>query len=202
MNLHRVHFVRNPPREELTTLAALVRDFKWRFPRETRDTCYLECRTAMSLEQAIDLAAGSIQQNGKMHSHQVKVRLSARLEYAEKLKRNAERLRAARSFHDLWMVFDELKPWGIGELTVYDMATRVGAFLKLDPQRLYMHTGARAGWLALCERFAPERVEYWRREEFVPKARFPKPLKWLTVDEVEDFLCTYRDEFEELEDID
>ena len=38
---------------------------------------------------------------------------------------------------------------GIGSLTVYDTATRIGAFLKLEPDRVYLHAGTRDGARAL-----------------------------------------------------
>ena len=37
----------------------------------------------------------------------------------------------------------------IGDLTVYDISTRIGAFLKLEPNRIYLHAGTRIGARAL-----------------------------------------------------
>lgn len=197
MDIQRVELKRTPPREPLTSLEALVRDFKWRFPRERRDTVYTLCATAPNLRVAIKLATDSIKADGKHHNHQVKVRKESRDKLAGILT-GYDKLNYMTNFHELWSLIDLVKPWGIGPLTVYDVATRIGAYLGLEPEYLYLHTGARAGLIALARS---------RRNGFVPAAYRTQPFVIqrhiedlglpgiLTMDECEDFLCTYRTMF-------
>jgi len=74
---------------------------------------------------------------------------------------------------------------GIGALTVYDVATRIGAFLELEPERVYLHAGTAAGAKALG-------LDH-RRVSFDP-AELPKEFRRLRPYEIEDCLCLYRGE--------
>ena len=194
MDIARVELKRTPPREPLTSLEALVRDFKWRFPRERRDTVWTVCLRSGTLPTAIRAATDSIKADGKMHNHQVKVRKSARDELAAILIARRREVKRTENFHELWTLVQDSRPWGIGPLTVYDVATRIGAYLGLHPQNLYLHTGARAGLRALCE--AAGLDAGLLAEEWLPPNVLPRPIRtMLTMDETEDFLCTYRTMF-------
>lgn len=74
---------------------------------------------------------------------------------------------------------------GIGKLTVYDTALRLGAYLGKRPQVVYLHRGTREGAKALgigCERRVLETKE------------LPEPLRELEPHELEDLLCIYKEE--------
>ncbi len=75
---------------------------------------------------------------------------------------------------------------GIGELTVYDTALRIGARLGLLPTRVYLHSGTRQGARALGLNW---RAPYLALEECPPEFRVLKPH------EIEDCLCIYKDRF-------
>ena len=89
---------------------------------------------------------------------------------------------ARRTFDGLHDVLDDGRVAGIGELTVYDTATRIGAFRKLYPTRVYVHAGVRDGIRAfhLANR-------YWVR-----MSELPRPFRRLTPGETEDCLCIYK----------
>lgn len=206
MDMRRVELKRTPPKEPLTSLAALVRDFKWRFPRERRDTAVTLCEAAPDIKTAIQIACDSIKADGKHHNHQVKVRKSARDEFAVELGKVFSYYGPDwDDFHEVWEIADEVKPWGIGPLTVYDVAVRVAAhpYIDLTPTRLYLHTGARQGLLALI-RAAGLYDEEWRRDlrgDWLLPSQLPARFgRHLTMDETEDFLCTYRNMYDELTD--
>jgi hypothetical protein len=183
---------KNPPRENLTSLESLIRDWLWRESTLNRDTVTSMCREAASLEEAIWLATDSIGQNGKMYPHQVKVRKSSRDALAVTMSRKL-RPRRLSGFHDLFLFTRDNAPWGIGELTIYDVALRVGAYLNLEPKRLYLHTGVRAGITSLADA-ARVRISVkasWLIPPDIPW-RFEDYMTW---DDTEDFLCTYRNVF-------
>ena len=69
---------------------------------------------------------------------------------------------------------------GIGELAVYDIACRIGAFLGLSPERVYLHAGTREGARALGLRGASVR-----------KMDLPRAFGRLSPGEIEDCLCIY-----------
>jgi hypothetical protein len=187
-----------PAREPLTTLGACVRDFLWRRAPGGGMDIFADdipamCAEAGSFEEAVWIACESRRRNGKMHSHQTKVTKDARRELGHNMidlwtnhPRELERI-TFDEFHDaIW----DIRPGGIGPLTTYDVATRVGAYLKLAPDAIYLHTGARLGWESLMG----HSVNYPRGGVplRVPRGLWPLPLLELTADQAEDFLCTYR----------
>lgn len=193
----RKELEKTPPREPLTSLESLVLDFLWRESSLRRDTIIAMCGEAASLEEAVWLATDSIGRDGKMYSHQVKVRKSSRDALAEVMLRKL-RPRRLSSFHDLFLFTRDNAPWGIGELTIYDVSLRVGAYLRLEPKRLYLHTGVREGITSLADS-ARVRISVkapWLISPDVPW-RFEHYMTW---DDTEDFLCTYRRVFSTISD--
>jgi hypothetical protein len=148
------------------------------------------CAEATSFEEAVWIACESRRRSGKMHSHQTKVPKDARREFGYRIIRGFFDLSLTDfdQFHDfLW----DIKPIGIGPLTTYDVAIRVGAFLNLEPDAIYLHTGARLGWEALLgyRVMGPPPGAPYR----APRSTWPVPLRALSADMAEDFLCTYRE---------
>jgi len=74
---------------------------------------------------------------------------------------------------------------GIGVLTVYDIAHRIGAYLGKEPTRVYAHAGTKVGALALG-------ID---GDVFDPRI-LPKAFLRLSAAEVEDCLCIYKDDLE------
>lgn len=188
----RREFDKHPPMEPLTSLAAMVRDWKRRTAPGggldvKRDAVVEFCREAPSYRVAVYRAVASRDRNGKMHNHQSKVRESARNLLGDRI---IEEIVTAEDFDMLHDFIDELKPWGIGPVTVYDVSVRIGAFLGLEPQSLYLHAGVLAGWEALMGPLA-SRAQFGR----VRRMDWPMALIGMKADDVEDFLCTYRSLF-------
>ena len=195
-------FAARPPREPLTSLAALVRDWKMRTAPGggldlKRDDVVEFCRKAPSWGVAVDRAVASRRPNGKMHNHQSKVKEADRREFGERIQREWPKPgnRWPEEFDAFYDRLWEIRPEGIGPVTTYDVAVRVGAFLELEPQSLYLHAGVRQGWLALCpvEPFGFRRR--WAGIDRIRTGWWPDEVKPLPADELEDFLCTYRELF-------
>jgi hypothetical protein len=89
-----------------------------------------------------------------------------------------------------------IKPYGIGPVTVYDVAVRIGAFLGIEPNKVYMHAGVKQGLKAL-ESVLPYGSDLLGAHTLhrVPMYLFPKPFNRMKADDVEDILCTYREVF-------
>jgi hypothetical protein len=136
-----------------------------------------------SLSAAIRRAALCQKEDGKRHSHQwrIPVRL---LKQAELRLQTAERsLTKVPDFDAVYRLVDErigdIK--GLGALTVYDIAHRIGAYLRKEPTRVYLHAGTRVGAMALGI----------KGDVFDPRI-LPKPFSRLSASEVEDCLCLYK----------
>lgn len=193
-----------PARWPLDTLDACIRDFLWRRAPGggmdvKADDIPALCAVARSFDDAVWIACASRRGNGKMHSHQTKVSKDARREFGHRIidrfdssplhghrdPRKLEGLTFDQFYDKLW----DIRPAGIGPLTTYDVATRVGAYLELEPESLYLHTGVRVGYEAMYSGSRRASLVAVR----VPVYLWPTPLTQLSADMAEDFLCTYRD---------
>lgn len=164
---------------------------KW---RAERDTCVAMCATSANIYIAIERACNSLRANGKLHNHQSRVRKVDRDLLGMRLIKLDQIVISCKEFDELYDLINETKPSGIGPVTVYDVATRIAAYLKLPITSLYLHAGVQVGWNMLHggrgkDAGAPSKGMVAR----IPKAKLPKALQRLPCDEVEDMLCCYRD---------
>ena len=136
-----------------------------------------------TLADAVDIAARCVLPSGKKHDHQYRIP-------PESLDEARARLIAVDL--GVWRSFDELHAkvnatirdiHMIGALVVYDVSHRIGAFLKLEPERVYLHRGTRDGALALG---------LGRGRESIELAELPEAFHQLSAAEAEDCLCIYK----------
>jgi hypothetical protein len=156
--------------------------------RTCRDRTRVELRgfeRERSLSAAIRRAALCQREDGKRCSHQR--RIPGRiLEEAELRLQSVERsLAKTPDFDAVHRLVDESIRGidGIGPLTVYDIAHRIGAYLRKEPTRVYLHAGTKVGALALG-------IE----DDVFDSRILPKPFSRLSAAEIEDCLCIYKDE--------
>jgi len=176
-----------PRKRPLTSLEAIVEDWNMRFidgdAKKYRDTVVDYCIKASSFEEAVFRACKCRNELGKKHNHQSKVRDVCLDAWAIKIVGNIH----YKEIYSFDQLFDELRIiliWGIGPVTHYDVATRIGAWMKLEPEQLYLHAGVLDGWKLLHGNGKwPERIhrDFW-----------PGALRILPADQVEDLLCAYR----------
>lgn len=175
-----------PPKRPLTDLDAIVEDWHERFIigpyAKRRDLVVDWCCQATCFDDAVHRACDSRNWLGKVHNHQSRVTQRSRDLFADLILRNITPL-DIMSFDQLYDEMEKIIPSGIGPVTLYDVATRVAAYLKLEPESLYLHAGVREGWRALGM------ITYGKR---IPRHKWPLPLQKLSADACEDFLCTYR----------
>ena len=76
----------------------------------------------------------------------------------------------------------------IGELTVYDIALRIGARLEKYPEEVYLHRGSLEGAVVLLGKKAV-------KDRIVEKSVFPDVFRDLESYEIEHILCIYRNNF-------
>lgn len=185
-------FAVHPPKRPLTSLDAIVDDWIFRFgangvQKERRDLVVEYCAAAPNFAKAVRRACGSREEGGKMHNHQSRVTEAARAHYAEAII-------ARKAVRDS-TTFDELHDYceaiasdldGIGPVTIYDVATRIAAYMKLEVESLYLHAGVRIGYQLLYGRRSPDLKR-------IPRRDLPEQLQRIPADECEDMLCAYRE---------
>jgi hypothetical protein len=139
-----------------------------------------------SLAKAIHFAALSIHRDGTRHPHQHRLPAEVLRSAKHVLEESASLLRRCQSFAELHEVvrgkIGSIR--GIGPLTVYDVSTRIGGHLGLEPELVYLHAGVIKGARALG---------LDGRETVDPK-ELPLAFQLLRPREMEDCLCIYGDE--------
>jgi hypothetical protein len=163
-----------------TIVNAYVRDCRERARTEMRFF-----KMQKSLAAAIRMAALGLLPSSKRHPHQRRIP-RAILEEAElRLQTATDKLTLVADFAELHsLVKSEIgSMYGIGELMVYDIAHRLGAYLDKEPTLIYLHAGTRVG----------ARLLGFRGRTIRPNQLAPA-FSGLTPAEIEDCLCIYADD--------
>jgi hypothetical protein len=135
-----------------------------------------------SLADAVEAAALCELPDGKRHPHQRRIPGRVLRQAATALTNAGFAVDTFDELHEV--VRTTIGPLrGIGELAVYDIAYRIGAHLGLEPDEVYLHAGTREGARALGLGGATLR-----------KDELPKAFHRLSVGEIEDCLCSYKDD--------
>ena len=140
-----------------------------------------------SLSAAIEMAALAQLPRGKRFSHQRRIPGRVLQQIRDRLLEQRSRLRDCKSFQELHNMIERLALpiEGIGELAVYDTAHRLGEYLGLSPERVYLHAGTRVGARALG---------LDGKAKTIPMSALPKEFQVLRPDQVEDCLCIFKKE--------
>lgn len=164
-------------------LRPLVREYKTRFRPGGREFV-ASYGGLSSMGEAIRRAALAIRPDGKRESHQRRIPRAVLAEFARRILRKKARIERCRGFGQILEIVDRCKVSGIGKLTVYDTALRIGAALGKAPDKIYLHAGTRIGAGKLGLDVSAECIDM---------ADLPAPLRELEPREAEDFLCIYKD---------
>ncbi|MEM9065456.1 MAG: hypothetical protein AAGB51_08205 [Planctomycetota bacterium] len=147
--------------------------------------------SAQGIEEAIDRGSRCEYQDGRLHSHQYRVGKEALATFRETMLSRRAEIAACTTFEELRLIVEDEahRHARIGELAVYDIASRIGAALGLMPDRVYLHAGTRKGAsnLGLCGAGGSISID-----------ELPKEMRVLSADDAENFLCIYKDELARL----
>lgn len=165
-----------------STLRDIVREYERRFRSPVGGEVAYYAKQ-QHLFRAIELAAGCVMSNGKRHPHQYRIPRLA-------LETASRRLLAisnwkALEFGELHQLVEKtIRPIkGIGALTVYDIAHRIGAYLGIAPDHVYLHPGTHRGARAL----GLDTSRGW-----LMMSDLPSEFHRLSPAEVEDCLCIFK----------
>ncbi len=137
--------------------------------------------------QAVLAAAGAAKgSDGKRHPHQRRLSGEVLNRCTRALVACAREIRATRSFAALHSLLSDTIGGirGVGKLMVYDTADRIGVFLDVRPESVYLHAGVRSGARALGLRTSGSTIA---------AAGLPAELRRVKPWEAEDILCIYKD---------
>ena len=130
--------------------------------------------------------------DGKRHLHQRRLKKSTLAE-VERLLMSMD----LRQYRDFASLYDAIangldRCSGVGSLMKYDTALRIGANLGVFPERVYLHSGTSAGAKALG--FSVE-------DSPIERSRLPKEFRSLAPHELEDCLCIFKDQLQEISNV-
>ena len=142
-----------------------------------------------SLQEVIDHVAFARDKAWRCFNHQFRIRRTVGPKAKLLLMRSAATLRTCKSFDELQSLSESLlfDIFGVNEMYVYDAAKRMGAYLGLKANKVYLHAGVRKGVEALG---LDVKGRPWVEFDDLPRA-----LRELSVDHLENFLCIYRKHF-------
>jgi hypothetical protein len=145
-----------------------------------------------TLEEAIEIAALAKMPSGKRYSHQRRIPQIVLGQARDRLLAVAMDLQKCTCFQELFDIVEceigSIK--GIGELTVYDTAYRIGVYLDLEPEVVYLHTGTRKGAKAIG-------VDV-KQKKSISLKQLPAPFAILKPSEIEECLCIFEEELRKL----
>jgi hypothetical protein len=149
------------------------------------------CVQQKHLSDAIEVAAKAVNEENKIHSHQRRIGRIKLNAFAELLKLKEYEIKKAKTFDKLLSIIESVKSDRIAGLIYYDTATRIGAYLDLFPEKIYLHTGTRTGASYLFDKI--------KGRKFISVNELPKEFlnHDLTASEFEDILCIFKDYFKQ-----
>jgi hypothetical protein len=167
-------------------LQSIVRAYISRFRANSEEELG-SFRNEPTVASAIERAGLATTPGGKRYHHQRRLPAALLKQAAAELKRAA--LKRSRNFDELHERVSAAigSLHGIGELTVYDTAFRIGARVGHLPRRVYLHSGTRTGAKALGLNW---------RAPFVEVRELPRALRVLAPHEIEDCLCIFKKRLE------
>lgn len=158
------------------------------FYKKDPDSCIEFAKSQRTLSDAIRISALSINRKGNKHPHQYRVPKILLEEWYDALLIKINEIKNSKSFDELFSIMEGSSIKGIGELTVYDTANRIGAFMNLYPEKIYLHAGTLVGAKKILGNVS---------DKYLLKSDLPKEFqrKDLACWEIEDILCIFKHAF-------
>jgi hypothetical protein len=181
---------------ELTSLTAIVRHYVFNFqPVHEHELVWF--RNQASLEDALRFAAHAEDDRGRRYSHQRRIKRQAITHAFRALADVQDDLQNCLSFHELWNLIGSCLAAikGVRALYVYDCALRLGAHLRLNPEKVYLHAGTRIGAMNLGLLSGTD-----ARKQWLDPTELPAALRKLPPLDVENLLCIYQVELAQLKE--
>lgn len=108
-------------------------------------------------------------------------------------------LRGCTEFAQIMQIVEQCREKGFGELAIYDTAVRIGAFLGIVPDRVYLHAGTREGIKVLEEKGYLQEGSHKRKS--IGLNEMPNEFSCLSADEIQHFACCKKSDMNKFLDI-
>lgn len=154
---------------------------------DTLTKCIKDAATAMK---------GPINNKHSKHPHQHRLVGQTLEDFSNILLTMEGRIRKCKEFDILFEIVKSCKISGIGELTIYDTALRIGSYLNVLPTRVYLFRGAREGAMILFKKGYLIDVKLKKFGTTLLVSNFPKEFNHLEPFQIEQLLCIYKKDFE------
>jgi len=166
-------------------IESIIKAYK-KLRQNNSDTCLIDCMNSKTLEQAIKLAATAKNFQGKKHDHQHRISDITLDRFAVSIMEKMDELMKVKTYSELISTIESCRIKGIADLTIYDTAHRIGNYLRIQPDKIYLHRGTKTGANNLLGKI---------ESKYITKNQLPKPFQKvdLTCSEIEDILCIYKD---------
>ena len=173
--------------DRLTTFSSIVQDYRDHYDNDKTDQeswFGLECK---SLGEAIARATASKLRHGNYNSHQRRINKSVFGSAERALLKIESQFAATATFDDVLRLVDTALKGisGAGELFRYDVADRIGCYLKLRPDQIYLHAGVRIG---------VENLGLGVSQTSISLSELNGRFENLSAPEIENLLCIYKDQ--------
>ena len=103
------------------------------------DTWLSDCTSTRDILFVIEMAAKARDLDNDKHPHQHRLPNALLRKFSDRLLRKADQLILCKKFDEVYSIVEQAGIKGIGPLTVYDTAQRIGAMLKIKPDKVYLH---------------------------------------------------------------
>ncbi|WP_318497276.1 hypothetical protein [Photobacterium leiognathi] len=114
----------------------------------------------------------------------------------KKVQKRISHIQNAKTFDEVMQIVEEERIRYFGDLAVYDTSVRIAAYLNITPDKVYLHAGALDGAKSLE---AKGLVPVGSSEaSCISVTVMPEPLKKLHPVQMENFLCSFKNELENL----
>nr|WP_317266230.1 hypothetical protein [Arthrospira sp. SH-MAG29] len=178
----------NRANQNQPTLADWVNDYLTQ-----KGTCYQDQSQwwgdrTLTWDAALERAWLSRFADGKMHPHQRRV--SSKLAEGWNVSRqDCQQAQQFKTFAELhqWIESVTARVKGLGKTTAYDVAQRLGMWLNLEPDLVYLHTGTAEGAAVF---------NITGQTAFL--SAFPPEIQKIGAPHAENFLCIYKDNLKSL----
>lgn len=185
---------------EILTLTDIVKLFR----AEPVDPWLIHCSKLDTLQQCIKDAAtalkGPIKTKHCKHLHQHRLVGQTLEDFSNSLLTMEVKIQKCKEFDILFEIVKSCKISGIGELTIYDTALRIGSYLNVMPTRVYLFRGAREGAMILFKKGYLIDVKLKNLGSTLLVSNFPKEFRSLEPFQIEQLLCIYKKDFKRLPD--
>lgn len=172
------------PEQKIKNIIKHYKSYRDLYP----DTWIEWCKSQSSLINAIKTAALCINHENKRHPHQYRIPQKSLDELFIYLRARKGKIQDSKNFQELFEVVNSLEVFMIGDLTKYDVAHRIGEFLGIYPDKVFIHSGTKIGAERLIGKIMTRTISVSQLPKIFSESE-------LTCIEIEDILCIYKDKF-------